>query len=186
VTERIQIIDTCVLINLLASGETEKILHCAANKSLICSAVEAESLFLRSDDPQNPREIIQIAPLIESNLLTTCRIETAEEDELYVNYAAALDDGEAMSIALALARGGRLATDDRKARRLFMEAVSDPERLISTSELVRRWFETEKVSPEGQEVTLRRIEFRAGYQPSPSDSDFNWWMRSSRKQAPDK
>jgi predicted nucleic acid-binding protein len=186
VTDRIQIIDTCVLINLLASGGIEKILRCAANKSLICSAVEAESLFLRTDDPQKPRELIQLAPLIETNLLTTCRMENAEEEELYVNYAAALDDGEAMSIALALARGGSLATDDRKARRLFTEAVGDPDRLISTSDLVRRWFETEKITPEWLEATLQRIEFRAGYQPSPSDSGFNWWMRSCRRQASDK
>jgi hypothetical protein len=83
-----------------------------------------------------------------------------------------------MSIALALSKGGRLATDERKARRLFMEVVGDPGRLISTSELVHHWFETKKISQERLEATLQKIEFRAAYRPLPSDAYFNWWTRS--------
>jgi hypothetical protein len=51
-----------------------------------------------------------------------------------------------MSLALALARGLVLTTDERKARRLFLEAARDVKRLTSTSELLRQWAEAESVT----------------------------------------
>ena len=125
---RAQILDAYVLINLLASGEIEGVLRAAAEESLICSAVEGESIYLRTEDPKAPLEPIDLRPLIGAGLLTVCHIEGDEEAELHVDYASALDDGEAMSLAIALSRRFVLATDERKARRLFLEATGEPQR----------------------------------------------------------
>ena len=76
---RTLLIDTCVLINLLASGEIEAILKVAARQSLICSAVEKESIYLRADDPQDGLEDMNLRPLIEGGVLVVCEIETQEE-----------------------------------------------------------------------------------------------------------
>lgn len=175
---RAQILDACVLINLLASGEVEGILRAAARDSFICTAVEGESIYLRTDDPKAPLEHIDLHPLTGSGLLTVCRIEGAREAELYVDYASALDDGEAMSLAIALSRGFILATDERKARRLFSEAIPDPLCLTSTSALLRWWAEAETIPPDRLKAVLLSIEKRAHYQPPAADPNYQWWLDS--------
>lgn len=177
---RAQILDACVLINLLASGEAEGILRAAARDSFICTAVEGESIYLRTGDPKAPLEQVDLRPLIDSRLLTVCSIEGAQEAEVYVDYASALDDGEAMSLAIAISRGFILATDERKARRLFSEAISDPLRLASTSALLRRWAEVEKIPADRLKRALLSIEKRARYQPPAADPDHQWWLDSCR------
>lgn len=175
-----QILDACVLINLLASGEIEGILRVAARDSLVCSAVEQESIYLRTGDPNAPRELIELRPLIDSGLLKVCRIEGEREAQLYVDYASVLDDGEAMSLAIALSRELVLATDERKARRLFSEAAGDQQRLISTSALVRHWAEAERIPADRVKAALTRIEERARYQPPTTDANYKWWVGASR------
>lgn len=179
-TSRVQILDACVIINLLAGGEIEGVLAAAARESVICSAVQKESIYLRTDDPHTPLELIRLDPLIDSGTLTICHIEGDEEARLYVDYASQLDDGEAMSVAIALSRGFVLATDERKARRLFLEAAGDARRLTSTTELVRRWAESERVSAPRLKEALLRIEGRARYQPPASDANYQWWVEASR------
>lgn len=171
-----QVIDACVLINLLAGGEVEGILRAATRDSLVCSAVERESIYLRTEDPKTPVELIDLGPLIASGLFIPCRVEGAQESELYVDYAGVLDDGEAMSLAIALSRGYVLATDERKARRLFLESGADPRRLTSTSEMIRRWVASEAVPPERVKAVLLQVERRARYQPPADDVNRQWWV----------
>jgi hypothetical protein len=175
-----QILDACVLINLLASEEINDILRVAARESLICTAVEGESIYLRTDDPTAPLEPIDLRPLLDSGLITVCQIEGAREAELYVDYASALDDGEAMSLAIALSRGFILATDERKARRLFREEVDDASRLTSTSEMLRLWAECEGVPADRVKTALIQIERRARYQPPTIDTNYDWWIDAIR------
>lgn len=177
---RVQILDACVLINLLAGGEIEGVLGAAARQSLICSAVETESIYLRTDDPHAPLELIHLDPFIKSGLLAVCNVEGDEEAQLYIDYASKLDDGEAMSVAIALSRGYILATDERKARRLFLEAAGDQQRLTSTPELMRRWVEAERIPAPRLKESLLRIEARARYQPPASDANYQWWLKAFR------
>ena len=180
ISPRVQILDACVLINLLASDEVEGILRAAGRESLICSAVAGESIYLRTGDPNAPREHIDLRPLINSGLLTVCQVEGDQEEELYVDYASALDDGEAMSLAIALSRGYVLATDERKARRLFLEAATDPQYLTSTSELLRLWTEAERIQAARIKTALLQIESRARYQPPATDVNHRWWVDISQ------
>lgn len=173
---RILLIDTCVLINLLASGEIKSILKVAARQSLICSAVEKESIYLRSDDPQEGLENVNLQPLIEDGVLTVCDIETPEEEQLYVNYASVLDDGEAMSLAIALARDWHLATDERKARRLFLEVTDNNDFLTTTSALIRDWSEARSIAANRLKSILLKIERRARYRPAQWDANQRWWV----------
>jgi hypothetical protein len=177
---RAQILDACVLINLLASDEIEGILRVAGQYSFICSAVEGESIYLRTDDPKVPLEPIDLHPLIESGLLTVCYIAGDQEAELYVDYASALDDGEAMSLALALSRGFLLVTDERKARRLFLEAAGDTNRLTSTSDLLRGWAGDARIEDARLKTALLQIETRARYQPPPTNANYQWWLDAIR------
>jgi predicted nucleic acid-binding protein len=177
---RAQILDACVLINLLASGEAEEVLRSAEHDSFICVAVEKEAVYLRTEDPNSPLELVSLVPYVETGLLTVCNVTGNQEMELYVDYAAELDDGEAMSLAIALSRDFVLATDERKARRLFLEAVRDHKRLVSTSDLIRAWAEGASVPAERLKSTLLRVESRARYQPPSADANYRWWSDASR------
>ena len=175
-----QIIDACVLINLLATGEIAGILKSASLTSLICAVVEKETIYLRTGDPQNPKELVQISPLIETGLLTICQPEGPDEETLYVDYASVLDDGEAMTLAIAVSRGLVLVTDERKARRLFVQDVGEPKRLIASSEILRKWTEVQNVPSEKIREVLLGIESRARYRPPQDDPNFDWWVKSSQ------
>jgi len=172
---RIVLLDTCVLINLLASGECEEILRAAKRPWLICSAVEKESLYLRTDDPLKPLVSVDLKPLLSEGIVGVCDIEGDEESALFVNYAGSLDDGEAMSVALAVARGHTLATDERKARRLFLEAAGEPDRLIGTPEIIRGWVEGNSITADKAKIVLLEITRRARFFPPVNDPNYKWW-----------
>ena len=176
-----QIIDACVLINLLATEELETILGAAKKPALICSVVESESIYLRTGDPHNPKEPIDLKAFINDGVLSVCQIESAKEELLYVDFASVLDDGEAMTLAIAIARNLDLATDERKARRLFLEEIADPRRLISTSGLIRHWAEVKKIPSKKLTETVIKIERRASYRPPPDDRNHRWWMNALRR-----
>lgn len=174
------ILDSCVLINLIAGEEAEAILHSTKKECRICVVVEKESFYLRPNDPQEELfDSIKLEPLISAGILTICDIEGIREATLYVNYAGQLDDGEAMSLAIAESRGYILATDDRKARRIFLEAVGDSKRLISTSDLVRNWAETQSISSAKLRAVLNRIRDRANFFPPRKDPNNVWWNNAS-------
>jgi predicted nucleic acid-binding protein len=107
----------------------------------ICSIVKNESIYLRATDLNAPPEEVKLDAYLESNRLMVFELSSDEEKELYVDYATQLDDGEAMSLALVYSRGFSMASDDRKARRLFTEEIGDPKRLLSTSQILKEWSE---------------------------------------------
>lgn len=175
------ILDACVLINLFASGEFDGITDSENRDFVVCSKVREESMFLRPEDAGIAvLEPITLDEHVDSGRLTILVIEGEEEETLYVNYAVTLDDGEAMSLALAEARGLVLATDERKARRLFLDTFGASERLLSTAELLRDWADSQAVSRERLKSALHRIMNRARYTPNRSDSNFLWWLNASR------
>lgn len=169
------IIDACVLINLLASGVIEQILRIAAQDLNICILVRNESIFLRNEADLTELIPIDIQPYIDNGLINICDLETDEEQELFVNLAAKLDDGEAMSIAIALSRSWDVATDDKKARRIFLENVQTNQELTSTSSLIRQWVETENISENEVKSILLKIEKSARFYPAGSDANYQWW-----------
>lgn len=176
---QVLLIDACVLINLLATEEIRAVLEHAAQKSMICTAVKNESLYLRIEDTPDEKKLIDLRSLIEDGTLSLCEIETPAEEQLYVNFSALLDDGEAMSLAICLARNWHPATDEKKARRLYLADAKYPDYLVSTSQLVREWAEVKKVSPDYLRLVLLRIERRAHYSPPAWDTNQDWWSLSS-------
>jgi predicted nucleic acid-binding protein len=173
-----QIIDACVLINLLATEELKGILGTIKKSSLICSFVEKETLYLRTLDRQKPKDLIDLGGFVNDGLLRVCTIEDTNEESLYVDFASTLDDGEAMTLAIAIARDFDLVTDELKARRIFLDRVPHPKRLISTSQILRQWAELRRISATKLKNTLYKIETRARYRPPTSDYNYKWWVNS--------
>jgi predicted nucleic acid-binding protein len=179
-TDLSQVIDACVLINLVATDELPSILAVVKKPSLICSVVKAESIYLKTADPLYPKELIDLNEFVDVGALSICQIENEKEELLYVDLASMLDDGEAMTLAIAIARGFDLATDERKAGRFFLAEVVDQKRLISTSVLLRQWADAKRLSAQKLKVALQKIETRASYRPPTDDRNYEWWMNSSR------
>jgi predicted nucleic acid-binding protein len=85
---------------------------------------------------------------------------------------AALDDGEAMALAIARTRGWQLATDDRKAIRLAGEAAVP---VLTTPGVMKRW--ADQLGPSTAEVSsaLIAVRERARFSPSGRDPLCEWW-----------
>ncbi|MEZ6069462.1 MAG: hypothetical protein R3C10_04130 [Pirellulales bacterium] len=169
-----KIVDSCTLINLYGSARPLDILG-ACGGMHVTPQVRKESLGIRADDPENPGELlsasIDLNAAIEKGLLTTCEL-SAREFELMVAYARELDDGEASSLAIAQVRGWRLASDDKKARRIAKE---DGIIVISTAELVHHWSLQARLSDTEIAAALRAIARYARFTPPADDSCAEWW-----------
>jgi len=172
ITDRSAVLDTCVLINLLATGRATEIVRVIAPARMVCSAVAEESLYLRSLEAQGQPEHADLQTLIAAGVFTPCQIEGVAEEDLYVTYALELDDGEAMSLAIAQSRNLVLVTDERKARRIARENVPHLP-IISTAEIIRTWAE----GKEKRDVVavVRSILARARFRPADSDPLALWW-----------
>ena len=169
------IIDACVLLNLIATGIVEKILSVIAQNSVICILVKDESLYLRKEEDINENESVDLNYLTENKVISICDFESEVESELFVNLAVSLDDGEAMSLAIALSRNWHLATDDKKARRIFSENAQNNKLLISTSYLIKEWAENENIDDVAIKPILLKVERKASFRPPKSDINLQWW-----------
>lgn len=144
----------------------------------ICSVVKNESIYLRATDLNAPPEEVKLDAYLDSNRLTVFELSSNEEKELYVDYATQLDDGEAMSLALAYSRGFSLASDDRKARRLFTEEIGDPKRLLSTSQILKEWSEKAGMDAANLKQVLTDVLRRGRFFPNSGDAHFEWWSKA--------
>src|SRR6266540_3934446 len=135
-----RIVDACCIINLYAAGNMLALLPALGGEWHVPVLVTTEALYVRKPDPEDAarlvKEAIDLKPALDAGILRTCDAATDAETALFVELAVALDDGEAMCLAIAQSRGWTLATDDRKARRIAAERGVP---LISTPELLKQW-----------------------------------------------
>lgn len=169
------LLDSSVLINILATNCEREILGIFPAGVGVCSAVAGEALYLRGEQPANPRTRISLDPLIERGLLQEHGLRDDDERTLYVDLAADLDDGEAMTIAIAYERRIPAATDDRKARRIARERFGDDLLLLSTAEIMNDWARLVTNEPAKVRGALKRIEIVAQFRPPNDDPHRGWW-----------
>ena len=174
--ERLLLQDACVLINLVASGRFEDIARHCGFQFAVASAVCAEVHFTR-DNATGEIVPINLDPYFATALLEKLEIETEAERTAYITFAAQrLDDGEAMSLALADVRHLALATDDRKARLLVVRENLTVE-LQSTVSLLQRWEGNCSISGEEMRQVLTQIRDCARFIPRPSTPEHAWWVQ---------
>lgn len=187
------LLDACCVINLLASGVAEEVLATVPARFAVAQLVaEDEALFVAEEDDDEPDgdeaaagsdesagldpERLDLTSLIEKGRLEVMELGTHEEHETFVELALQLDDGEAMTAALATHRGGEVATDDRKAIRL-LEGRSPSVPLRRTSSLLRMWVRRRNVPEEWVREVLRSIQRRASFTPPRDDPEVEWWRK---------
>jgi predicted nucleic acid-binding protein len=169
------LLDACVLLNLCATDRLEEIGRCVPGGFSVAAAAREEALFLRDPvDTVQPLKSLIINPFFERGILQELSL-AANEESLFVNIAAELDEGEAMSMAIAIHRNLDLATDDRKALRLYANFGGDPNRLWSTLSVVKAW--ADRAAPSADELAraARAIRDCARYVPAPNHPLYSWW-----------
>ncbi len=171
------IVDACCTINLYATGNLLDLLPAMGFEWHIAAAVLHEAMYVRKPDPDDAAKLIpepiDLKPALDGGLLRACDIAGEAETELFVRLAVELDDGEAMSLAIAKHRGWTLATDDRKARRLAGE-IAVP--VQTTAELVKAWADATKAPVADIATLLRKIQTFARFIPHKTMPLYQWWM----------
>ena len=170
---RILLNDCSVLLNLLASDCLPGIAEATGWQFAICPAVRDEIKKLR-DAHTGEMVDVDIAPLISSGLLQVLELSGDDEEMLYVEQSIVVDDGEAMSIAIAANRQLELAIDDKQAANHTRRTFSGI-RLWSTPEILKHWVDLGGVNSGVLREALSLIEIRARYFPPKSHALAAWW-----------
>ncbi len=172
------IIDTCCLIDLLASGHAEGVLRACGHAWHLSVAVQSEVQFIRHLDPANSTKFIlvpvDLTALISAGVLTVCQPDVQAELDLFVQYATQFrSDGEAMCLALAESRGWIVATDDKKAIRIGQQVRLT---VLSSPQLLKMWAEITQPDQPTLVKALKDIELFAQFRPNSAMPDCQWWL----------
>jgi hypothetical protein len=166
--------DSSVLLNLLATNRFAEIASGGIWQFAVCPAVLGEVIELR-DHHTGELVPVDLGPLISSGVLQLLELSGDEEEALYIEQAIVVDDGEAMSIAIAASRHLELAIDDKQAsnhaRHRFPEI-----KLWTTPEILKHWADSESVDAVSLCATIQLIESRSRYIPPKSHPLNTWWQ----------
>lgn len=168
------LLDACSVINLDASRRAAAILT-HGGPYAVSDVVSQESLYIRrGGGGDDAREAIRIdlASLVTQQLLTI--ITTSDDSELstFIDLAQELDDGEAMTAAIAIHRRLTVVTDDKKAIRVLKTAGVT---VTSSLHLVQAWADTNRVGPAELRRVLTDIRERGSYLPHRGHPLHAWW-----------
>lgn len=143
----------------------------------IPTKVMEELLYIRKPDDEDPSKMVEslidLTVIVNEGLLHSCDLQNRIEMDLFVELATTLDDGEAMSLAIAKVRGWEMASDDRKARRVAGQlGVS----VLTTAELVKVWAENTSATDADISKVLLNIQTFARFIPHKTMPLHQWWL----------
>jgi predicted nucleic acid-binding protein len=170
------LLDACVVLSLYATRRIEEILRANEGPFLVAEAVLREALYIHVQVGEfREKEQVSLEPLLTAGILAVVEPESDDELLTLFDLALRLDDGEAMTAAIALHRGCRIATDDGKTINLLGQRLS----IVGTLDLVRAWVDAEAVAPDHVREALIGITER-GYVPGRTHPHRPWWDRMFR------
>ncbi len=173
------ILDACCIMNLYASGKMADIISSIAETMAVAvyvMKVEALTIYVESKSSvPNEKEFIDLQPLISKGMLMAADIESNEENLTFIEFTSQrMDDGEAITMAIAVNRNWAIATDDRMAKRIFNTEHNN--QIISTPEIMKHWQENGKLKPDVLRQAIINIEKRANYLLGSRHPLYAWWQ----------
>lgn len=176
------ILDGCGLLNLYASRRIAEILGTMPRPCAVADYVrDQEALWVgrHKSGPAAEYERVDVGPLVTSGLVEVLTLEGDGEMAHFLTLVSSsrIDDGEAMSGALAHARGLVVATDDKAALKVFGRH-SPPIPTCSTASLVKHWAEHTAVDAARLRRALVDIRERASFEPGRRDPLQSWWRQA--------
>lgn len=165
------LLDACVVLSLYATRRMEEILRANQGSFLVAEAVLRESLYVHVVvEGVREKEPVLLDPHVSDGLLEIVEPRSESEFASLFELSLKLDDGEAMSCAIALHRGFRIATDDGKTIRLLGPRVP----IVGTLDLVRHWADATAAPVIHVRDVLLGIADR-GYIPGATHIHRSWW-----------
>ena len=172
------LLDASCLLNLYATGHLRDIAYALPGQFLVADFVaEREALFVwrrSAIDGEDVKEPVDLTSLTEEGLIQLMRLDKPEEEATFVALAAELDDGEAVTGALAFHRRCVVATDGRKARRVLGQR-HPPVELVSTLEILKLWAEEARIPGGELSAALAEMQSSASYIPGVRHPLYDWW-----------
>ncbi len=172
------LLDASCLLNLYATGHLRDVTAALPYQVRVADyVVEREALFVWRPGPTEGREVqepVDLGSFLDEGLIQQVRLENQIEEATFVALAAELDDGEAVTGAIAFHRGCAVATDDRKARRVLRQ-LSPPVELFYTLELLKQWGEKNRVPLDVLRTALAEMKSSASYFPGARHRLYEWW-----------
>ena len=172
------VVDASCLLNLYATGHLREIALVVGKQLEVAEYVlDNEAIYTWQTDSTGSREEavpVDLTPLVSEGLLQVVKLEHPDDQATFLALAAVVDDGEAATAALARGRGCSIATDDRKARRVFEELLPDVS-LVSTLDLLKLWADEGQVARDTLRKAMDAMRGSASYIPSRRDPLFQWW-----------
>lgn len=176
--EFLVLLDASCLINLYATGRLRDIVLAQPYGVGVADYVlEQEALYVWhsiSEEGREDRVLVDLTPFIREGIIHVLRVEHQEEEALFVNLASLVDDGEAITAAIAAFREYGVATDDRKARRILAELTPGVP-LVSTLELLKQWAEESSAALSDVRAAMIAMMSGASYVPGERHLLHEWW-----------
>jgi hypothetical protein len=171
----VTLLDACSLVNVYATRMMGQILACVGDSVGVADMVVQEAQYvLRGGDGDDAkeREPINLNPFIASGILHV--ISTTNEEELltFIDLTQVVDQGEALTAALAIHRGYTIVTDDRKATRVISGYGVT---IRTTIDLIRTWTERQAVPADVARSALLDLRQRGRYEPAHTHPLREWW-----------
>jgi predicted nucleic acid-binding protein len=181
VPRRPLILDASCLLNLYASGKLPEIAATSPQPFVVAEyVVQQEALYIRrrasAQEPEE-REPVEIGALVTAGLLQVITLNNEAEAITFIDLASEMDDGEAMTCALAMHRQCDVAMDDRKARRVLSGRAPHVS-ITSTLAIVKQWAELAGITKAELKSILLNIWSGANYYPGERDPLYAWWVDS--------
>lgn len=171
---RILLLDACSVINLAACDLLSAL---ASNRSFhVVDLVVEEALFIRcggDGDDADERLPINLRELTDSGHIEVEATFSDEELLTFIDLTLDLDDGEALTLAVAAHRGYAVVTDDRKALRIARDELQLE--LVTSLELIRGWSADQDLPDDDVRKLLVALHERGRYIPPRSHPLRDWW-----------
>jgi predicted nucleic acid-binding protein len=169
------LLDACAVVNLYATRWMGAILAANGGPFAVAEVVMREAQFVLrggTGEDAREREPVDRQSLQDAGLLEMITSDDEEELLTFIDLSAQIDDGEAMTAALAMHRGCIVVTDDRKASRVL---VAHGVVLRTTLDLIRTWSNGSTVTQEIVRVALADLRQRGNYDPPKGHPLRDWW-----------
>lgn len=172
------LLDACCVITLSASGIFEELLRLLPVKVGVADYVVDQEALWHYDGPPNDmraeQRTINLQPMIDRGLIDKVTLETEEEQLTFLAYSTILDDGEAMTGAIAFHRSYSIATDEKKGLRIFSEDMPGIQ-LITTPELLRYWAEETRAEFNLVCEVIQNTRYKGVYMTPRGHALLDWW-----------
>jgi predicted nucleic acid-binding protein len=173
------ILDACCVLNLYASYQMESILTAIPVQKAVADYVkDHEALYIWAgpgEDVLKERESVNLDYFVDQDLIKIAALNEEDEANTFLHFASELDDGEAITGAIALHRNWAIATDDKKARALFSRDAPNNQ-IITTPELVKHWADSRNPSLGTIKTAIKNIQSRGRYFPDKQHPLYEWWQ----------